>query len=182
MKFYFGSAIVLAGAVAGYVTGQQALSRAGITSVEGDSHWVQAQVNNKDPYAIYAVGHFRAEGQLPPSRASLYFSRDTDDEGNSLRSSCSYEFNGTAPLARWWAFTVLPQVGSNGASTFSARDAVLSSDDGLKLAVSKHAMPGNWLALSEIGNMRVTLVLHEAYTLAKGTKLALPTLKRVTCE
>ena len=181
MRASIGNAVLLVGAIAGYITGQQALGRSGQVPVP-DSKWVQESLNPKDAYALYAVGHFRSAGQLPPSRATLLYTREVDEEGTSLRSSCSYQMSGHEPEARWWSVNVAPAGGSSVAASFTARDVIMNSDSEFSLAISKHASTGNWLQPNELGIMRVILILNEPYTLGKTLAAGLPTLKRVNCE
>ena len=181
MRTSIGSAVLLAGAVAGYITGQQSLDRAGQAAVP-DSKWIQELLNPKDTYALYAAGHFRSRGLLPPSRATRLYAREVDDEGNSLRSSCSYQVSGHEPEARWWSINVAPVGGASIASSFTARDVVLTGDDEFSLAISKHASPGNWLQPTELGAMQVILILNEPYPPTKNVGVALPALKRLACE
>ena len=179
MKFPLGSVVLLIGVVSGYATGISALGRAGQVSIDGK--WMQGVVNAKDPSALYAIGHFRQEGRLPPNHAALYFTRAVDDEGNALRSGCSYQLSGPQPSARWWSVSVEPP-GGFAAASFTARDAVMSGDDQFSLALSKRALPGNWLAVPDIGSIQIALVMNEPYPLSKGAKLVLPTIKRLGCD
>ncbi len=181
MRSSVGSAVLLVGVVAGYITGQQALGRAGQVPVP-NSKWVQDILNPKDTYALYAAGHFRSAGQLPPNRATLLYTREVDEEGTGLRSSCSYQLSGHEPDARWWSVNVAPAGGSSVAASFTARDVIMNSDSEFSLAISKHASTGNWLQPSEFGAMRVILILNEPYVTGKTHGAALPTLKRVGCE
>ena len=181
MRSSIGSAVLLAGAVAGYITGQQSLGRAGQVPVP-DSKWVQDILNPKDSYALYAAGHFRSAGLLPPGRATLLYTREVDEDGSSLRSSCSYQLTGHEPAARWWSVNVAPAGASSITASFTARDSVLNSDDEFSLAISKHASPGNWLQPSELGAMRIILILNEPYSSAITPSAALPALKRLGCE
>ncbi len=181
MRSSIGSAVLLAGAVAGYVTGQQSLGRAGQVSVSG-SKWTQEVLDPKSSRALYAAGHFRSAGLLPPTRSTRLYTRQVDEEGNSLRSSCSYQLSGHEPDARWWSVNVAPAGSSAAAASFTARDAVLTGDGEFSLAISKWASPGNWLQLEELGAMQVILIMNESYPISKTASAALPTLKRLVCE
>ena len=182
MKSYLGSALMIAGAVAGYVTALQALGHAGTGPAPGHDRWTQGIVNPKDAYTIYALGHFHIEGFLPPPHATLYFTRAADDDGNALRSSCIYQLSGPAPQARWWFFSAGPLGDSASASSFSAGQAVLNADDGLSLAIGRKPQPGNWIAPPDSGKMQITLVMHEPYAQMKSYKLVLPGVKRLGCD
>ncbi len=182
MRVSVGSAVLVAGVVAGYVTGLQSLGRAGQQPVAGGSKWTQELVNPKDTYALYAVGHFRSNGLLPPSRAAHYYERETDDDGGGLRGSCTYQLSGHEPAARWWSISVAPAGQSSPSASFTARDAVMTSDDELSVAISRRAAPGNWLQVPDSGNLRVMLVLNEPYAVGKTPAPPLPSLKKVSCE
>ncbi len=182
MRISFGSALLLVGAVAGYVTGLQALGEASRVSAAGNSGWTQERINPKDSYAIYAVGHFLSNGLLPPERGMSYYTRNTDEDSNGLRSSCTYQLSGSEPRARWWSVRAAPAGNPGAAVTFSARDAILSGDDGFTLSISHRTQPGNWLAVPDFGAMQVFLVLNESYPLAKDETLKLPVLRRIACE
>ncbi len=182
MKSYFGTAMLVAGAVAGYVTALQALGHAGTGPAPGNANWTQGIVNPKDAYAVYALGHFRNDGLLPPPHATLYFTRLADDEGNGLRGNCSYEVSGPAPQARWWFVSAGAPAAPATAVAFTAGNAVLAGDDTLKLSISRRPSPGNWLAAPDVGAMQVTLVMNELYIQSKNYKLVLPALKRLACE
>ncbi len=164
----------------GYITGQQALGRAGQVLVP-EGKWVQYISSPKDTYALYATGHFRSAGLLPPGRATKLYGREVDDEGNSLRSSCNYQLSGHEPGARWWSINVAPADELSVAASFTARDAILTSDGDFSLAISKHASPGNWLQPTDFGAMRVIMIMNEPYASAK-TNSALPALKKLACE
>ena len=182
MRISFGSVILLAGVAVGYVTGLQALGEASRTSVGSNSKWTQERINPKDTYAIYAVGHFLSNGLLPPERGMSYYTRTADEDGNGLRSSCTYQLSGPEPRARWWSVRAAPSGNPGAAVTFSARDAILSGDDNFTLSISHRTQPGNWLAVPDFGAMQVFLVLNEPYPLAKDETLKLPLLKRIACE
>jgi hypothetical protein len=177
-----GTAIMVAGCVVGYVTALQALGHAGTGPAPGNENWTQGIVNAKDTYAVYALGHFREDGLLPPPRSTMYFSRVKDDEGNSLRGNCAYEVSGPAPQARWWSISAEAAGQAANGTAFTAGNAVLANDDSFKLALSRKPMAGNWLAPPDVGAMQVLLVLNEPYAPAKNTKLALPNVKRLGCE
>ena len=181
MKLSLGTAILAVGAVVGYVTGQQSLGRSGQVSLAG-SKWTQELVNPKDNFALYAVGHFRSNGLLPPSRATQLYAREVDEDGASLRGSCVYQLSGHEPFARWWSVSTSDAGSMSAKKSFTSRDAVLTGDDQFSLAISRHAAPGNWLQPDEVGSMRVTLVLNEPYTAGKTPAPALPELKKVFCE
>ena len=182
MRLSFGAAFLVAGIAAGYITGLEALSRAGTVPVADDGKWRQELVNPKDPYAIYAVGHFTAQGALPPPHDSQLFSRDTDEDGKPLRGDCIYLLSGTTPAARWWAVSVVPSGAMADAISTSAADVIITGEERLNITLSHRLAPGNWLAMPDAANVNVTLALHEPYDKSKKGSANLPTLTKVSCE
>jgi hypothetical protein len=181
MQFATGSAILVLGAVAGYISAQQALGRAGLAPVVDEPYWQRVVVNPKDPYAVYAIGHFQVEGFLPPPTSANVFVRKVDDDGNSLRSECAYKLLGAAPQSRWWIVKLGNS--SDDGNVLSARDAILSGTDQLQIGIAKRPTPGNWLVMPQLGNLQLSLVMNEPYPLVKNAKPApLPALKKLECE
>jgi len=181
MRFSTGTAFLISGALAGYVSAQQSLGRAGLVPVANELRWQQARVNPKDPYTVYAIGHFSADGFLPPPATSLFYLRNTDEDGNTLRAECAYTFAGAAPQSRWWSVRIGNSL--DAVTTLTAGDAILSGDDQLKIGIARRPTPGNWLAMPQVSNLQVTLVMNEPYPLAKNAKTTpLPTVQKVECE
>ncbi len=175
--------MMVVGALAGYVSAVQTLSHSGTRVLAEDAHWRQVLVDAKDPYALYALGHFMQDQVLPPQNSTRLYERSVDDDGKSLRSECSYVLAGPAPQARWWSVGLGAAGGAAGAAGISARDVILTGDDQLTLHISKHPLPGNWLAMPDLGNMRVSLVLNEVYAASKGLKpMQLPSIQKLGCE
>ena len=183
MKQYLGSALVIAGAVAGYVTGMKALDRAGLQPVPGNARWMRAEVLSKDSYAIYARGHFRSLGLLPPESNAHVYLRDIDDEGNGLRASCSYLLRGPEPAARWWAISVMERGNAGFVNALTARDVIVSGSGQIEIPLTQKASPGNWLSPpAGSDGLTAKLVMIGNYPDAKDTTPALPDIKRMACE
>lgn len=182
MRTSIGTAFLVVGVAAGYVTGLQALSRAGTAPAADGSKWEQQVVNYKDLYSIYSVGHFRSEGLLPPPRSSQLFSRLTDEEGKTLRGSCSYRITGAALPARWWALSASPVGQPALGVSATAGDTLLTGDGRLEITLSRRVASGNWLAIPDATNIEVTLALQEVYDKDKKIPLTLPALTKVSCE
>ena len=182
MRLSFGAAFLVAGIAAGYIVGLQALLRAGTVPVSNSSKWLQELVDPKDPYAIYALGHFKAQGTLPPPHDSQLFSRDTDEDGKALRGDCIYLLSGAAPPARWWAVSVAPVGAMADAVSTNAADVIITGDEHLNLTLSHRIASGNWLAMPDAANVKVTLALHEPYDKNIKSRASLPTLTKVSCE
>ena len=182
MRISFGPAVLVAGAVAGYVAGVQSLGRAGQHSVGDGGLWAQETTDPKDPWLVYALGHFRSLGLLPPGRETAYYVRDADDDGSALRSSCTYFLSGPEPQARWWSVNAMSGSNPQNRISLTAGDAMLTGEKELKVTISRRMQPGNILLVPDLGAMRVTLVLNAPYPPAKDSKFTLPSLKKGTCE
>jgi len=181
MRISFGPAVLVAGAVAGYVAGVQSLGRAGQYTVDKTS-WKREITDPKDPWLVYALGHFRSQGLLPPGRETAYYVRDTDDDGQGLRTSCSYLLSGQEPAARWWSVNAMSEAAPGDRISLAAGDAILTGQKELKVAISKRMQPGNLLLVPDFGVMRVTLVMNAPYPPDKNGPAPLPGLKKASCE
>lgn len=182
MRISFGPAVLVAGAVAGYVAGVQSLGRAGQHAVGEGGRWKQETTDPKDPWLVYALGHFRSMGQLPPGRETAFYTRDIDDDGSELRSSCTYALNGQEPQARWWSVSAMAASEPQKTISLTAGDAVLTGEKELKVTISKRMQPGNLLLVPDFGSMRVALVMNAPYPPGKDDKVTLPSLKKAACE
>lgn len=181
MRLPIGAAFMSVGIVAGWLTGLQALGRSGVQAVPEAGRWQQEVADPKSSSAIYAIGHYRYDGSLPPLRDMAVFIRSTDDDGNQMRTSCSYALDGPEPAARWWSLTAAPLAGGRPYS-LTAAEAVISGDGRLVVAIAPHMMPGNRITVPEFGAMSVKLTMNEPYDKSPGSKPKLPAIKRVACE
>jgi len=182
MRFSIGAAFLVAGIAGGYITAMQALSHAGTSPAADGSNWLQETVNPKDPYNIYAIGHFKSEGTLSPPRGAQLYSRLSDDDGKALRGDCSYRLSGPAIPARWWAVNAVAVGGAEQVASSSAADTLITGDGRLDISLSRRAAPGNWLVIPNATNLKVTLTIYEATDKDKKGAVSLPTLSKVSCE
>jgi hypothetical protein len=111
---------------------------------------------------------------LLPPKSVLYFVRNVDDDGNSLRSDCIVTVEGPAIPARWWALSSGDQRGA----VLSAGEAVLDSKGQLKATISRHPSPGNWIVPPDSSSYTLSYILSEP---SKAAEIDLPHVKRIGC-
>jgi hypothetical protein len=183
MRFSGGTAFLVLGVAAGYISAMQAISRAGVSAAADGSKWQMEWVNPKDPYNLYALAHFKSDGLLPPDRGSQFYTRVTDDDGKALRGDCSYRLSGPDLPVRWWSLAVAPVGAPTSAVSTNSGETLITGDARLDITLSRRAVPGNWLSLPDSNSLKATLVLHETTEKnKKGGTLVLPSVAKVACE
>lgn len=147
----------------------------------------QAHTAKADPYA--KSHRARAGRLLFGSAEGLTFQADTDDQGDRLTGRCTYELAGITPPARFWTLyaadslnePLRPQAELTAA--FNAWNVLRRQDGSFSILISRHAQPGNWLALSGTGRFRIVLSLLD--TPAAGSSrlmdITMPQLRKVAC-
>jgi hypothetical protein len=173
---YFIAAI-FAGLLLGIFSAVNALGSYGLVAVAAHPGWAEWQLNSGDTKLIYTLGHFLSGGQLPPPKLAQSFVRTTDDEGNSLRSDCIYVVKGEITPARWWTMSINQAGGLSAHSVLTAGEALVDKDGVLKITVSQHPMPGNWLQ-PDGGSVSLVYVIHEA---PNGETIQLPSITNKGC-
>jgi hypothetical protein len=140
---------MLGGAIVGAVSATLAIDIAGSAPASGGGAWrvwERTSALDADPYAL---AHFLLQGNLPPPAPLVAeFYRTRDDAGERLHTDCTYELAGPSPDVRWWGITA----GAHGLTgqTTSSETAVETSGR-LRIRLSRHPQPGNWLALPDTG-------------------------------
>jgi hypothetical protein len=128
----------------------------------------------------YALGHFLALGQVPPTRTGRQFVRRTDDTGKALSASCIAVLTGVVPASRWWTLAAAAPDGEMDPArgVLSAGQAVLEANGQLIATVSDSPSPGNWLVPSR-SSYTLVLTLHDASGVVGGADL--PTVTQTGC-
>jgi hypothetical protein len=120
---------------------------------------------------------------------TIYFSADTDEHGQPLRSGCDYRVEGGDIAARWWSITVygadnflIPNEAMRYA--FSSRDIARNADNHYAIALSSTPKTGNWLPSGRQDQLNLSLRLYnpspEVYQ--KPGELELPRIIREACR
>ena len=168
------------GLAAGLASAVYALGNIGLIEARTQNGWSEWNLSEKSLTLPYALGHFLALGQVPPTRTGRQFIRKTDDAGKLLSSSCVAVLSGVVPAARWWTLaatapdgTIQPERG-----VLAAGQAVLEANGRLVATVSDEPSPGNWLVPARSTYMLV-LTLHD--TGEAGGTFDLPAVTQADC-
>ena len=87
-----------------------------------------------DPYTRARIAR---HGLLALARTeAVYFTRNTDDEGQRLREGCRYRLSGGAMPAQWWSVTL-----------YDAESRLPMNDDGALSVDASRAGDGAWSAM-----------------------------------
>lgn len=120
---------------------------------------------------------------------AIYFTRNTDDAGDRLRSNCIYTLSGGPQDALWWSITLydgdsrLP-MNSDGALSI---DATRMGNDGPWTATIAPARPesGAWLSSNGAERFDLTLRLYRpapAVIEAPEDHLSTPQIRKISCD
>lgn len=177
-RFSFSAVALLAGIVLGIITAINALGSVGLKPVSPSSKWLEWRLSGTDTTIIYSLGHFLGDGQLPPPKSARYFVRTTDEDGNRLRVDCVYVVEGKVTPARWWTMSVAPAGAVSPKSELSAGEAVLAQDNTMKVIISAHPAPGNWIVPPDSGGLSLHFIVNEPVL---GQDISLPTITKSGC-
>jgi hypothetical protein len=168
------------GLAAGLGSGVYALNTIGLTAAASPKDWQEWVLSDGSTTLPYALGHFLAAGQVPPSRASRQFIRRVDDSGAALSGSCAVTLQGALPPARWWTLAATASNGKVGESrgVLSAGEAVLEANGQLRAQVSASPAAGNWIVPPGNGSYILVLTVHDAASVSAAT---LPPISQGGC-
>lgn len=141
-----------------------------------------------DPYSKARVAR---DGILALGRAEgLAFVAERDSDGANLRRECTYLIDGSLPVARFWTLYASDKA-QNALKPPTRRDPALHSleilrqpDNTINISVGAQAVPGNWLAVSGVGEMNLVLTLYDT-PIASSTGLSdiqMPRIVRGQCN
>jgi len=151
--------------------------------------WRSAGRADADPYTR---AHFARLGtlQITTEIAITYLSY-TDSDGNRLHSSCDYLVEGRDIGSNWWSLTVFNDRGdliANAAQryTYTSQTIALRPDGTYAVALSREAVPGNWLPTGGAGRLSLMFTTFDSRTPMLGKAdtepKALPIVRRVQCR
>jgi hypothetical protein len=170
-------AAIFTGLLVGILSAVNALGSYGLVPVAAHPAWAEWQVNSSDTKLLYSLGHFLSGGELPPPKLAQSFVRSTDETGARLSSDCIYILEGKITPARWWTISVGRAGGISAHSVLTAGEAIVDQDGVLKVTISQHPMPGNWIE-PESGNISLDYVINEA---PNGEPIQLPSITKKGC-
>lgn len=183
---------VLVGCAIGYFSAHYVISgQIGDLTLRSGSWklWKKAGHPDADPYT---KAHFSLRRELPLSSfEQMTFSADTDFNGASLSSVCTYTLD-SAPLpARAWELSVQPRSDETLATftskrtTFNANNVVRDPQGNFRLVLSDSARPGNWLPLPIDGTefkLVLTLINADRKIIEDPATLKLPEIRVGSCR
>lgn len=141
-----------------------------------------------DPYSKARVAR---DGILALGRAEgLAFVAERDSSGTHLKRECSYRVEGGLPVARFWTLyasdkdQMALKSGMRRDGELHSLEVLRQSDNSVEISVGAKAVPGNWLAVSGVGDMNLVLTLYDT-PIASSTGLSdieMPRIVRVQCN
>lgn len=139
----------------------------------------------------YSRARFSREADLALGYAEgLVFVARRDAGGEALRVECRYRVEGGLPPARFWTLHARDASGrliappGERAPALHSYALLRQPDNTVATTVSRHAAPGNWLAVSGAGPLTLVLTLYDT-AIASSARIAeveLPQILREACD
>jgi hypothetical protein len=137
----------------------------------------------------YTRASIALNGTLALKRSeTIYFSADSDEEGDTLTSGCTYVLEGRDPAARWWSVTVYDTEGyllpdAKGRYSVSKSSVMRGQGGTFQIALTRDGKGPNGLPTGP-GNFTLTLRLYNPTpALASAPdKASLPKIKKGSCQ
>jgi hypothetical protein len=167
--------LLVSGVVLGLLSARYMMENASVAIPIANSKWTEIRVGGEDLQSSYLAGHFLRRGQVPPPKATRFYVRNVDDDGNSLRGDCVVTVEGQMPTARWWFVSA---ASSGGRKTLDAAQVIREASGDFAISLSVSPVAGNWLVPADGGNYDLQLVL---LGVEDGAQPVLPSVKRLWC-
>ena len=161
---------------------------AGAVDVGGWTTFPDIATQDADPYSRARAAR---DGRLSLGRnEGLAFAATRDSAGDALRRDCAYTVEGSMPAARLWTLHAADPQGT-AVPTGTRRDNFLTSwavvflpGDSLAITVGARPAPGNWLATSGSGPMRLVLTLYDTPLAGEAglTDVVMPQVLKAGCD
>jgi hypothetical protein len=138
----------------------------------------------------YTVARSVAEGTVPMGATEgLTFEAVTDSQGRALLRQCRYRIEGTTPPSKLWTLVTYDDSGAlvppapGGISTLYSNGLLRFPDGSFLISVAQKPQPGNWLAVSGSGGMRLVLRLYDTSITSSAGSVAqaMPEIVRGEC-
>jgi hypothetical protein len=160
----------------------------GALTIDGWTTFPSLGTADADPYSKARVAR---DGILALGRAEgLTFSAGRDAQGDALRRECTYRIEGPVPPARFWTLYATDQTGTM-IRAYERRPGALHSyqltrraDNSVEISAGAHPSPGNWLAISGSGPMKLVLSFFDTPVASGGgaSDVVLPAIHRLSCD
>lgn len=177
--------LLLGGASAWYSI--QYSHRIGAINIGPWTAFPHAGIDTIDPYT---VARAVAEGTVPlGSTEGLSFEAVTDSQGRALSLACDYKIEGNTPPSKIWTLVsydaagLLAPAAPGGRSATYSNQLLFFADGSFQIQASRTPKPGNWLAISGKGGMRLVLRLYDTPITANASseKPAMPAILPGEC-
>ncbi|RIK87171.1 MAG: DUF1214 domain-containing protein [Hyphomicrobiales bacterium] len=139
----------------------------------------------------YSRARFSREADLALGRAEgLVFTARRDSDGRPLLLECRYRIHGSLPPARFWTLYArdadhrVITVEGGRAPALHSLALLRGPDNTVATTVSRHAAPGNWLAVAGSGPFSLVLTLYDTAitSSARIAEVELPGITREGCD
>lgn len=158
-------AIAIAGGAASVVYALDRFNGAGGVTIGPWATFPSFGTADADPYA---KARFAREGGLALGQAEgISFTANRDSLGQPLTADCAYRFEGVVPPARFWTLQATDAAGDpltgvgRRKPALESRSLLRSPDGAVEIRIGSEPAPGNWLAISGAGPMRLVLTLYD---------------------
>jgi hypothetical protein len=169
--------IMGAGLFSGWFSARVMLDRAASNPTQDQAGWREVKLDGEGLWSTYQSGHYLWRGKLPPPQHARLFRRETDDDGQTLRSDCSVLVEGVVPKARWW---MISADNGNEAHSLSAGTVIREPNGTFSVTLGANAAQGNWLKLSGSRAYSIYLTLDDARE-EDMKAMELPQVRRLWC-
>lgn len=150
--------------------------------------WPASGSPDADPYMRAIVAK---RGDLPLGLGEgLALLAATDGAGEPLEARCRYRLDVATPTARAWTLSLYDEAGrplrsERGWSALTSSDVVRDRDGRAAIALSREAVPGNWLRLPDGGRVGLVLRLYDTPVATGSAGLdprSFPSIQRLGCD
>lgn len=171
MNLFFSAPFFLAGGIiAGIGSAFLATQTLGTTAAVKDSPWELRDNSPASTVHPYTTAHYLLDGRLPPSAGQfLELTAEYDAGGKHINASCDYLLMlpaGKTP--RWWSVAAFAGRLTADGSTLMNQSAVAEADGSIRIAVTRHPQPGNWIKAPATGRYTLLYMSSESQTGSSG--------------
>ncbi|MEP7172974.1 MAG: DUF1214 domain-containing protein [Aestuariivirga sp.] len=175
---------VLCGVVGGWASALSLIDSVGSSPAGAAGTWRMWDLAAGTASNPYARAHFLMEGRVPPAQSLFQvYTNSLDDEGDTLRSGCTYRVAANDLESRWWSLSVGPSNSEDrdSSAAVTSDEVVRGTDNSLSVTVARSPVAGNWIRPATEGTLILQLVVSNTDELEAAGDLKLPSVKRVSC-
>jgi hypothetical protein len=182
-------AVLVIGTALGLLATWATVVRGTMSGGVSDGPWRTSLYAGSSEGGPYLRASIALHGLLALNRhETIYYTATTDSDGNALAGNCVYLIEGRDPPARWWSITaygaddyLIPNPA--GRYSVSMNSVARRADGSFTATLSKGQGGANWIPVAD-GPFNVSMRLYnpDASVAADPAHVALPTIRRGTCE